>query len=139
MLIGNKTDLVVGNPERRQVPHTEASVFAQEHGIMHMETSAQSGEFVPEAFLRVAKTTLQRLQLANQSGNNGKSGNNNNSRNNLLVGGSSRNNDGQNNNGDNDDLEAGNSPVRLTERSGANGNNSGDGADGSANSMCAKC
>lgn len=69
MLIGNKTDLVVGNPERRQVAHTEASVFAQENNIMHMETSAASGEFVPEAFLKVAKATLARLEQRTAAGN----------------------------------------------------------------------
>ena len=71
MLIGNKSDLVVGNSERRQVAHTEASVFAQENHIMHMETSAATGEFVPDAFLKVAKTTLQRLdQKAGGSSSN---------------------------------------------------------------------
>jgi hypothetical protein len=58
MLIGSKTDLAEGG--RRRVPHTEASVFAQSEGLLHLETSAATGEFVSDAFLKVAKVALQK-------------------------------------------------------------------------------
>ncbi|KAF5223168.1 putative Ras-related protein Rab4 [Trypanosoma cruzi] len=54
MLIGNKSDLSDG----RTVQHNEASLYALENGLLHFETSAASGEFVSEAFLKVAKTGL---------------------------------------------------------------------------------
>lgn len=58
MLVGNKSDLAVG--ERRAVTHNEASIFAQEHGLLHFETSAATGDLVPDAFLKVAKIALQK-------------------------------------------------------------------------------
>jgi small GTP-binding protein len=58
MLIGNKSDL--SNADKRSVTHNEASLFAQENGLMHFETSAATGELVSEAFLKVAKTSLAR-------------------------------------------------------------------------------
>lgn len=56
MLIGNKSDLA--NKHHRVVQHNEVSLFAQEHNLLHFETSAYSGEFVSEAFLKVAMTAL---------------------------------------------------------------------------------
>eukprot|EP01059_Diplonema_ambulator_P035578 TRINITY_DN8420_c1_g1_i1.p1 TRINITY_DN8420_c1_g1~~TRINITY_DN8420_c1_g1_i1.p1 ORF type:complete len:210 (+),score=20.08 TRINITY_DN8420_c1_g1_i1:117-746(+) len=58
MLIGNKAD--IGNTSQREVTHIEASQFAQAHGLMHFETSAVTGEYIEEAFLKVAKTALMR-------------------------------------------------------------------------------
>jgi Rab family, other len=58
MLIGNKSDLA--NSEKRVVSHNEASLLAQENGLMHFETSAATGELVSDAFLKVAKTALAR-------------------------------------------------------------------------------
>ncbi|KPI88981.1 putative ras-related rab-4 [Leptomonas seymouri] len=57
MLIGNKNDLVKVN-NCRAVQHNEASLYAQQNGILYFETSAATGEFVTEAFLRVAKTAV---------------------------------------------------------------------------------
>ncbi|ORC88450.1 ras-related rab-4 [Trypanosoma theileri] len=54
MLIGNKSDL----SENRAIQHNEASLYALENGLLHFETSAATGEFVSEAFLKVAKTGL---------------------------------------------------------------------------------
>ncbi|RNF05655.1 ras-related rab-4 [Trypanosoma rangeli] len=54
MLIGNKSDL----SDCRQVQHNEASLYALENGLLHFETSAASGEFVSESFLKVAKMGL---------------------------------------------------------------------------------
>lgn len=85
MLVGNKADLCSGNSSsstssegedsRREVPHTKASVYAQENGLMHMETSAATGDFVPEAFLRVARTVLQRQRNGGAAGIGGGGGN----------------------------------------------------------------
>jgi small GTP-binding protein len=57
MLIGNKIDLAKSN-KSRAVQHNEASLYAQQNGLLHFETSAASGEFVTEAFLKVAKTAV---------------------------------------------------------------------------------
>lgn len=57
MLIGNKIDLAKAN-NSRAVQHNEASLYAQQNGLLHFETSAATGEFVTEAFLRVAKTAV---------------------------------------------------------------------------------
>lgn len=56
MLIGNKSDL----NDKRVITHNEVSLYAQEHNLMHFETSASSGELVPDAFLKVAKIALQK-------------------------------------------------------------------------------
>lgn len=57
MLIGNKIDLAKAN-NSRAIQHNEASLYAQQNGLLHFETSAATGEFVTEAFLRVAKTAV---------------------------------------------------------------------------------
>lgn len=62
MLIGNKSDLQ--HHGMRQVQHNEASVFAQENGLLHFETSAATGEFVTDAFLKVARVALDRRREA---------------------------------------------------------------------------
>eukprot|EP01065_Artemidia_motanka_P013050 TRINITY_DN1719_c1_g1_i1.p1 TRINITY_DN1719_c1_g1~~TRINITY_DN1719_c1_g1_i1.p1 ORF type:complete len:228 (+),score=96.49 TRINITY_DN1719_c1_g1_i1:59-685(+) len=60
MLVGNKADK--GVTEARAVTHIEASQFAQQQGLMMFETSAVTGELVPEAFLKVVRTALMREQ-----------------------------------------------------------------------------
>uniref|UniRef100_A0A7S2UXE3 Ras-related protein Rab-5C n=1 Tax=Fibrocapsa japonica TaxID=94617 RepID=A0A7S2UXE3_9STRA len=50
-LAGNKQDLA----DRRQVPFEEAHQYAEENGIIHMETSAKSALNVQEIFLEIAK------------------------------------------------------------------------------------
>eukprot|EP01060_Flectonema_neradi_P016101 TRINITY_DN2269_c0_g3_i3.p1 TRINITY_DN2269_c0_g3~~TRINITY_DN2269_c0_g3_i3.p1 ORF type:complete len:234 (+),score=55.64 TRINITY_DN2269_c0_g3_i3:61-702(+) len=55
MLVGNKCDLT-----NKEITHTEASQFAQEENVMMFETSAANGEFIEEAFLKVARTALSR-------------------------------------------------------------------------------
>ncbi|GET91380.1 Ras-related rab-4, putative [Leishmania tarentolae] len=57
MLIGNKIDRANGN-STRAVHHNEASLYAQQNGLLHFETSAATGQFVSEAFLRVAKSAV---------------------------------------------------------------------------------
>jgi len=56
MLVGNKIDL----PER-QVSFLEASRFAQENGLMFVETSALTGDGVEEVFLKCGRTILSKI------------------------------------------------------------------------------
>lgn len=56
MLIGNKVDLI--KTKQRAVAHNEVSLYAQEHHLLHFETSAATGELVADAFLKVVKTAL---------------------------------------------------------------------------------
>jgi len=61
MLVGNKTDLT----DQRDVPYEEAQAFAQENGVIFMETSAKTGASVEEAFLSTAKSIYQKVQEGN--------------------------------------------------------------------------
>ncbi|XP_062994851.1 ras-related protein Rab-2B isoform X2 [Elgaria multicarinata webbii] len=58
MLIGNKSDL----ESRRAVQKEEAEAFAQEHGMVFMETSAKTAANVEEAFLNTAKVIYTKIQ-----------------------------------------------------------------------------
>jgi len=58
MLVGNKTDLA----KQRQVTFEEASKFAEENGLIFIETSAKTGENVEETFLRTAKKIYENIQ-----------------------------------------------------------------------------
>lgn len=60
MLIGNKSDM----NDKRVITHNEVSLYAQENNLMHFETSASTGELVPDAFLKVAKIALQKEMKA---------------------------------------------------------------------------
>ena len=51
-LAGNKADL----ESRRKVPFEEANAYAEEHGILHMETSAKNANNVKSLFVEIAKT-----------------------------------------------------------------------------------
>jgi len=61
MLVGNKTDLA----KQRQVTFDEASKFAEENGLIFIETSAKTGENVEETFLRTAKKIYENIQAGN--------------------------------------------------------------------------
>jgi len=61
MLIGNKRDVDV----QRDVSYEEASKFAQENGVLFLESSAKTGENVEEAFLKTAKLIFQSIQDGN--------------------------------------------------------------------------
>ena len=50
MLIGNKLDLVTGNPSERKVRTSQAQAFAKENNMLFDETSAVSNVKVKEAF-----------------------------------------------------------------------------------------
>lgn len=55
MLVGNKKDA----EEQRDVTYEEASQFAEEHGLVFLETSAKTGEHVEEAFVKTAQLIYQ--------------------------------------------------------------------------------
>jgi len=61
MLVGNKRDL----EEQRDVSYEEASQFAQDNGLMFVESSAKTGENVEDAFLKTAKLIFQSIQEGN--------------------------------------------------------------------------
>jgi len=58
LLVGNKKDL----EEEREVTFMEAARFAQENGLMFLETSAKTGESVEEAFLKCSKNILAKIE-----------------------------------------------------------------------------
>jgi len=58
ILVGNKKDL----DEEREVTFLEASRFAQENGLMFLETSAKTGDSVEEAFLKCSKSILAKIE-----------------------------------------------------------------------------
>eukprot|EP00667_Euglena_gracilis_P019373 EG_transcript_20767 len=58
MLVGNKVDL----EDQRQVSFEEASRFAQENGLLYLETSAKTGKNVESAFLQTAQHIFDNIQ-----------------------------------------------------------------------------
>jgi len=60
-LIGNKVDLETEN--KRQVDTREASEYAEENGLIFMETSAKRGDNVTEIFMNVARQVATKQQI----------------------------------------------------------------------------
>merc|ERR1712154_639184 len=58
MLIGNKCDL----EHRRQVTPEEGAKFAQENGLLFLETSAKTAYQVEEAFIQPAQQIYEKIQ-----------------------------------------------------------------------------
>ena len=58
MLIGNKTDL----ESKRAVTREEGEQFANDHGLVFMETSAKTSANVEEAFIGTAKQIYEKIQ-----------------------------------------------------------------------------
>eukprot|EP01118_Nematostelium_gracile_P020051 TRINITY_DN9597_c0_g1_i1.p1 TRINITY_DN9597_c0_g1~~TRINITY_DN9597_c0_g1_i1.p1 ORF type:complete len:212 (-),score=61.76 TRINITY_DN9597_c0_g1_i1:33-668(-) len=61
MLVGNKKDM----EDQRDVSYEEAAQFAQENGLLFIESSAKTGENVEEAFLKTSKLIYQSVQDGN--------------------------------------------------------------------------
>ena len=55
---GNKADLEA----RRKVDFAEANAYAEENGILHMETSAKNANNVKALFVEIAKTLPKATQ-----------------------------------------------------------------------------
>jgi Ras-related protein Rab-2A len=58
MLVGNKSDL----DGRRAVSTEEGQAFADEHGLIFVETSAKTAQNVEEAFVRTARQIYDNIQ-----------------------------------------------------------------------------
>ena len=58
MLIGNKSDL----EHRRTVTYEEGQAFANEHGLVFMETSAKTASNVEDSFINTAKKIYDKIQ-----------------------------------------------------------------------------
>ena len=61
MMIGNKKDY----DDKRDVSFEEASTFAEENGLIFLETSAKTGENVEEAFIKTAQLIYQNVLEGN--------------------------------------------------------------------------
>lgn len=57
MLIGNKSDL----EHKRAVSYEEGEQFAQENGLIFLETSAKTAANVEEAFIATAKQICEKI------------------------------------------------------------------------------
>lgn len=58
MVVGNKSDLI----NRREVTRDEGETFAQENGLLFMETSAMTAQNVEEAFLEITREIINKIQ-----------------------------------------------------------------------------
>eukprot|EP00056_Hartaetosiga_gracilis_P019607 m.15105 g.15105 ORF g.15105 m.15105 type:complete len:213 (-) comp7806_c0_seq2:152-790(-) len=58
ILIGNKSDL----EDKRDVTHEEAQQFADQNGLVFLETSAKNGDNVEEAFTQAALKIFENIQ-----------------------------------------------------------------------------
>eukprot|EP00998_Keelungia_sp_KM082_P008152 NODE_4338_length_792_cov_68.571429_g4315_i0.p1 GENE.NODE_4338_length_792_cov_68.571429_g4315_i0~~NODE_4338_length_792_cov_68.571429_g4315_i0.p1 ORF type:complete len:152 (-),score=26.14 NODE_4338_length_792_cov_68.571429_g4315_i0:47-502(-) len=59
-LTGNKCDLV----DQRRVPQDEAKAYADEHGLVYVETSAKNSINVTEVFVEIARKLAKNITVA---------------------------------------------------------------------------
>lgn len=70
VLVGNKTDLA----QNRAVSTAEAQDFANQHGLKFFETSALSGDFVDDTFIKTANDVYTQIREGRIELNNPQSG-----------------------------------------------------------------
>jgi len=75
VLVGNKSDLTLGDENKREVTKEEAEEWARANGVLeYVETSAKSGEGVEMAFGRVAERIYQNIEAGKYDLNDRRSG-----------------------------------------------------------------
>ncbi|KAA8564709.1 hypothetical protein MFRU_013g02240 [Monilinia fructicola] len=75
VLVGNKSDLAVGEENKREVGVEEAEDWAKRNGVLeYVETSAKSGEGVENAFARVAERIYLNIEAGKYDLNDRRSG-----------------------------------------------------------------
>jgi len=75
VLVGNKSDLALGDENKREVTREEAEEWAKKNGVLeYVETSAKSGEGVELAFGRVAERIYQNIEAGKYDLNDRRSG-----------------------------------------------------------------
>ncbi|RAL59123.1 hypothetical protein DID88_006769 [Monilinia fructigena] len=75
ILVGNKSDLAVGEENKREVTVEEAEDWAKRNGVLeYVETSAKSGEGVENAFARVAERIYLNIEAGKYDLNDRRSG-----------------------------------------------------------------
>lgn len=75
VLVGNKSDLAVGEENQREVTVEEAEAWAKKNGVQeYVETSAKSGEGVENAFARVAERIYMNIEAGKYDLNDRRSG-----------------------------------------------------------------
>ncbi|KAL3417663.1 GTP-binding protein rab2 [Phlyctema vagabunda] len=75
VLVGNKSDLALGDENKREVTKEEAEEWATRNGVMeYVETSAKSGEGVEMAFGRVAERIFMNIEAGKYNLNDRRSG-----------------------------------------------------------------
>ncbi|EAY22132.1 Ras family protein [Trichomonas vaginalis G3] len=70
VLVGNKTDLA----QNRAVSTAEAQDFATQHGLKFFETSALSGDYIDDAFIKTAQDVYKQILAGTIELNNPSSG-----------------------------------------------------------------
>lgn len=75
VLVGNKSDLALGEENKREVTVEEAEDWAKRKGVLeYVETSAKSGEGVENAFARVAERIYMNIEAGKYDLNDRRSG-----------------------------------------------------------------
>ncbi|QSZ32702.1 hypothetical protein DSL72_002281 [Monilinia vaccinii-corymbosi] len=75
VLVGNKSDLAMGEESKREVSVEEAEHWAKRNGVLeYVETSAKSGEGVEMAFARVAERIYTNIEAGKYDLNDRRSG-----------------------------------------------------------------